>query len=128
MEIEPRKHRICVVDDDPWVRDSLTVLLETHGFQVMNHGSGAELLADERHRQAGCLIVDHHMPGMDGLATIDALQGNGVDIPTILITGRLDANIAARAAKSGVIAVLEKPFATEQLVAFIRGNLNISGQ
>lgn len=127
MEIEPRKHWICVIDDDPWVRDSLAVLLETHGFQVTSHGSGAELLADERHRQAECLIVDHHMPGMDGLATIDALQGNGVEIPTILITGRLDANITARAAKSGVIAVVEKPFAAEQLVEFIRGNLHMPG-
>ena len=118
--IEPGRKTICVVDNDSWVLDSLAELLQAHGFEVLTYGSGAEFLADERRREAGRLIVDHHMPGMDGLAVLDALRGDGIGVPAILVTGRLDANIAARAARLGVAQILEKPFSTTRLVELHR--------
>jgi FixJ family two-component response regulator len=68
---------------------------------------------------AGCVIVDHHMPGMSGLEVVEALRRAGVLVPTILVTGRLDPGIAQRAAQLGVAAVLEKPFSTTRLVELI---------
>jgi two-component system response regulator FixJ len=118
-EVEPRRQAICLVDDDPWVLDSLTMLLEAHGFEVLTFNSGAELLADQRRQDAGCVIVDHHMPGMSGLDVVKALRRAGVLVPTILVTGRLDPGIAQRAAQLGVAAVLEKPFSTTRLVELI---------
>ena len=120
---EPREHPIYVVDDDESVRDSLSVLLETLGFEVLTHGSASDMLADERRRDAGCVIVDQHMPGMDGLAMLATLQHEGVAAPAILITGRLDSGIAARASALGVAAVLEKPFPTRRLVELVRNSL-----
>jgi FixJ family two-component response regulator len=119
---DPGDRPICVVDDDAGVRDSLTVMLETHGFKVLTHASGAELCADEHRRQIACLIVDHHMPGMDGPDTIEVLRRQGIAVPTILITGRLDPNVAARAVKLGVIATLEKPFSASRLVDLVRAS------
>jgi len=114
---------IFVVDDDASVRDSLSVLLETLGFQVFTHGSGAQLLADDRRRNAGCLIVDHHMPGMDGLEMLAALRGEGINAPAVLITGRLDPTVTERAASIGVKEILEKPFSAIRLVEVVRSNL-----
>jgi FixJ family two-component response regulator len=114
---------ICVVDDDASVCDSLTVLLETYGFEVLAFSSGAAFLADERHRQAGCLVVDQHMPGMEGIDLVAALRGERIFLPWVLITGRLDAGIAERADQFGVIAVLEKPFAAARLVELVRAGL-----
>jgi FixJ family two-component response regulator len=122
--VDPDDRPICVVDDDPWVRDSLTVLLETHGLDVLTYASGAEFCLDERRRHVACLIVDHHMPGMDGPDTIEALRREGIIVPAILITGRLDPSIAARVVKLGVIATLEKPFSTKRLVELVRGSLD----
>jgi len=116
---EQNQQQICIVDDDEWVADSLKSLLETFGYDVQSYNSGADFLADDR-RRTGCLIIDYHMPGMDGLDVIDHLQKEGARIPTILISGRLDTHTKELAAGLGVASVLEKPFAANRLVDLIR--------
>ena len=118
--IDPRGP-ICVVDDDRWVCDSVTVLLETYGFAVLAYPSGTQFLKDERRVKAKCLVIDQHMPDMDGLEVVAALHREGVSPPTVLITGRLDAGIARRASQLGVREILEKPFPVARLVELIRG-------
>jgi two-component system, LuxR family, response regulator FixJ len=111
---------ICIVDDDESVADSLKSLLETFGFDVKCYTSGADFLADYERPGAGCLVIDHHMPGLNGLDVVDQLQRDGVRVPTILISGRLDTNIRERASRVGVTSVIEKPFAADRLVNLIR--------
>jgi FixJ family two-component response regulator len=71
-------------------------------------------------------LIDHHMPGMNGLDVVGALHREGTALPTILVTGRLDAGIAERAAKLGVTEILEKPFSTARLAQLIRAELSRS--
>ncbi len=123
QRVQQRDEPICIVDDDVAVCDSLSVLLEAYGFEVLTYASGAEFLADEWRHQLGCLIIDHHMPGMDGLDVVSALHREGIFVPVVLITGRSDAGIAERAGKLGVITVLEKPFAVARLVELIHTGL-----
>jgi FixJ family two-component response regulator len=110
---------VCIVDDDVGVCDSLSVLLEAYGFAVLAYASGAQFLGDGRRRVAKCLVIDHHLLGMNGLGVIEELQREGVSLPTILITGRLDARIVQRAGELGVRAILEKPFGVARLVELI---------
>ena len=110
---------ICIVDDDVWVCDSLSVLLETYGFAVLTYASGAEFLKDDRRLKAKCLIIDQHMPGLNGLDVVGELHRHGVVLPAILITGRLDPGITQRAGELGVCAILEKPFPVARLVELI---------
>ena len=117
---EQNQQRICIVDDDEWVADSLKSLLETFGYTVQAYNSGADFLANDRRRATACLIIDQHMPGMDGLDVVDRLQKEGARVPTILISGRLDTNIRERASRLGVTSVIEKPFAADRLVNLIR--------
>ena len=118
--LEQNHEQIWVVDDDEGVADSLKSLLETFGYDVQSYNSGTDFLADDRRRVTGCLIIDQHMPGMDGLDVVDRLQKQGARVPTILISGRLDTNIKERAASLGIVSVLEKPFATDHLIDVIR--------
>ena len=127
----PRKHSppngiqkaICIVDDDEAVADSLQALLETFGFNVQSYGFRSEFLADEQHRTAGCLLIDQHMPGASGLDVVDNLRKEGVQIPTILISGRLDASTRERATRLGVRELLDKPVAACRLIQAIRTTL-----
>jgi FixJ family two-component response regulator len=117
---EQNSKQIYVVDDDEWVADSLKLLLESFGYDVQSYNSGPDLLADRRRRAAGCLIIDQHMPNMNGLDLVDRLQKEGGRVPMILISGRLDTNTKERAARLGITSVLEKPFAADRLVDLIR--------
>jgi two-component system, LuxR family, response regulator FixJ len=117
---EQSRVQICVADDDEWVADSLKSLLETFGYDVQCYNSGADLLADDRRCAAGCVIIDQHMPRMNGLDLVDRLQKEGVRVPMILISGRLDTKTKERAARLGITSVLEKPFAADRLVDLIR--------
>ena len=111
---------IYIVDDDEAVTDSLHALLETFGFKVQSYGSGSEFLADERHRAADCLLIDQHMPGASGLDVVDSLRKEGGQIPTILISGRLDPSTRERATRLGVRELLDKPVAGSRLIQAIR--------
>ena len=111
---------ISIVDDDEAIADSLSVALQAHGFDVLAYGSGSEFLANRGHDPIGCLVIDQHMPGMTGTDVVAALRREGQVVPVILITGRPDAVIAERAAKLGLVAVLQKPFAFANLITLIR--------
>jgi FixJ family two-component response regulator len=115
---------ICIVDDDEWVADSLKALLESFGFDVQSYSSGGEFLADDRRRTPSCLVIDEHMPGINGLDVVAQLQKEGTRLPTILISGRLDTNIRERAARLGVTKIIEKPFAASRLVELIQMTLS----
>jgi len=111
---------IYMVDDDEAVTDSLHALLETFGFKVQSYGSGTEFLADEQNRAAGRLLIDQHMPGASGLDVVDSLRKEGVQIPTILISGRLDPSTRERATRLGVRELFDKPVAVSRLIQAIR--------
>jgi FixJ family two-component response regulator len=64
------------------------------------------------------------MPGINGLDVVAQLQEEGTRLPTILISGRLDANIRKRAAGLGVTKILEKPFVASRLVELVQMTLS----
>ena len=98
-----------VVDDDDAVRDSVGILLETHGLHVRDFASGGEFLKSDVHKTMCCLVIDYHMPGMTGIEVAEELRRLGRFRPTILITGLSDEAIIQNALSAGIMAILEKP-------------------
>src|ERR1700687_1636170 len=79
---------IFVVDDDPAIRATLSVVLSTGGYQVLCFADGAALLAVARTRAPSCILLDVHLPGKSGLDILRELQGEDYPAPIFMISGR----------------------------------------
>ena len=110
---------VYVVDDDDAVRDSLKLLLESYGIAVQAFGSTDEFLRGYRPNSHACLVLDQHLPGATGLDFLSSPEGAQLDIPVILVTGRGDPALRARALDAGVFAYLEKPVDDGAIIAAI---------
>jgi len=111
---------VFVVDDDQAVRNSLRWLIETNGLRAHEFDSAGAFLSSYDPNTPGCLILDIRMPGMDGLELQDHLNSQGINIPTIFVTGHADVPMAIRAIKSGGFDFLEKPFDDQVLMTRIQ--------
>lgn len=109
---------IHIIDDDDAVRDSTRALLESYGYEAREHASAEAFLSHSK-ENAACLLVDHHMPGMTGVELLEHLRAQGDRTPALVLTGRSDPAIAARAARLGV-KLLQKPLGHDQLLEWIK--------
>jgi FixJ family two-component response regulator len=108
---------IFVVDDDPAVRDTLSMVLSAGGYQVICFADGAALLAVARTRTPSCILLDVHIPGKSGLDILKELHGEDYPAPIFMISGQGDIAMAVNAIKSGALDFIEKPFRGSEIVA-----------
>lgn len=111
---------VMIVDDDEAVRRSLSLMLRANGYRVHGYGSGPQLLLGGLPSKADILLADYVMPGMDGLELVRRLRAQGWQGAAVLITGRYESGLAARASVEGVTAVLEKPLDKQALLAVLQ--------
>jgi two-component system response regulator FixJ len=112
---------IALIDDDPAVLDSLRLYLERQGLGVRCFADAESFLA--RRAAAGsldCIVADVRMPGLSGLDLVRRLGDEAAAVPTILITGHGDIDMAVAAIKLGAVDFIEKPFDESRLLAAIR--------
>jgi two-component system response regulator FixJ len=114
---------VHVVDDDVAVRKSLAFLLASEGISVRLHESATGFLDDAQGIEAGCIVTDVRMPGIDGIELIRRLKERGIALPVIVMTGHADVPMAVEAMKEGAVDFLEKPFGDEVLLAAVRSAL-----
>jgi FixJ family two-component response regulator len=107
---------IFVVDDDPAVRDTLSMVLSTAGYQVICFADGAALLAVARSRTPAAILLDVHIPGKSGLDILKELHGEDYPAPIFMISGHGDISMAVSAIKNGALDFIEKPFRGSELV------------
>jgi FixJ family two-component response regulator len=112
MDQRPAIH---IVDDDGPVRDSMGLMLEIEGFVVRTYPSAVAFLREADLAGNWCLIVDMHMPGMSGVALLDQLRRNGINVPAIVVTGMVNESIRRVAEQVGAV-VLEKPYRLREVV------------
>ena len=108
---------IFVVDDDPAVRETLSMVLSAAGYKVICFADGAELLAVARSRTPACILLDVHIPGKSGLDVLRELHGEDYPAPIFMISGHGDIAMAVSAIKNGALDFIEKPFRGSEIVA-----------
>ena len=90
------------------------------GFNVLDFGSAEEFLASEIPTGRVCLLLDVYMPAMTGIELCMKLAEAGRRLPTILISGRDDAQTRKMIRGAKPIATLLKPFDEKSLLRAIR--------
>lgn len=119
--------KILVVDDDPDVVDSLTMILETGGYQIISARDGEEALTKIMATRPNLLLLDLLMPRKDGFAVLKDLQFDEKwapyrqKMPVVVLTSVREEFARRRyyletAMEFGVDDYLEKPVAPEQLL------------
>lgn len=83
----PSQRRVLVIDDDPAVRRTLSRILAVGGYEVAEAGDGRAGLAALSAGRVDLVITDLHMPGMEGIETIQRIREVGAEIPIIAISG-----------------------------------------
>jgi CheY-like chemotaxis protein/GNAT superfamily N-acetyltransferase len=102
---------VHVVDPDPAISDALTQLLETRDITVRAFSDAESFLASPGPDDPGgvCLLVETDLPGMNGLALVEALRARDFTQPILLMATVVEFETRARAAEAGVAEVIEKP-------------------
>lgn len=119
MEPEPTSLApvVCVVDDDESIRRALRRLIGSLGMRVETFATPEEFLARVLDGRISCLLLDVHLPGMDGFELCERTLKAGLDSPVIFITAQPDHRTRQRARDIDAVAYLEKPFDDETLSA-----------
>ena len=116
---------VLLIDDDAQMRRSTEQALDLAGLPVRAFASAEEALALAGPGLNGVVVSDIRMPGMDGMTLLQRLAEVDRDLPVILITGHAEVSLAVEAMRRGAYDFLEKPFATQDLVAVLRRALEL---
>lgn len=115
--------RVCVIDGDPAVSDSLVTLLTLNGHEALSFASGAEFMAyvlGPEHPHVRGVICEAELPDTTGLELFHALREVHPDACFALLTSRNDQGAAAEARRHGIDAVFPKPLVHGPLRDFVR--------
>jgi two-component system CheB/CheR fusion protein len=111
---------VHIVDDDPTVREATRRLFEAEGWAVVTYPSAEAFLAAPRPgAERSCLVIDDRLPGMGGVALLEALRAERSSLPAVMLTGSGDTAMAISAMKAGAADLIEKPASASDLLASI---------
>lgn len=119
---------MLVVEDDPHALSGYVEFLSAAGFVAVGHPDGGAALLFARDTPPDVVVTDITMPGLDGFALAAALHADeGMrSVPVIGITGHWNAEMQAKAAASGLSAMIAKPCVPSHIVAEIERVLSRS--
>lgn len=117
---------VFVVDDDISVRESLELLIRYAGWDCELFASATEFLARPRIAKPSCLVLDVHLPDLNGLDLQRRIGPERQDMPIIFLTGYGDVPMTVKAMKAGAAEFLTKPFNDDVLLSAIRSALDRS--
>jgi DNA-binding NtrC family response regulator len=121
-----RKTKIMVVDDEHLIRWSLEQNLKKQGYEVCTAGTGEDALRLARDEQPELVLLDYHLPGINGLEVLQRLKELDEDIIVIMVTAQGGLETAVNTMRHGAYDYINKPFNLDELSIVIRKALETS--
>lgn len=115
---------IAVLDDEPKMRKALWRLLTGHGLEVEDYECGDDFLRDQSSHPVDCLVLDLHMPGVNGFDVLSAFRAQEIATPVVVITGHDEPGTKERVLELGASAYLVKPVDESALLSAIRSAIS----
>ena len=119
---------IAIVDDEDSVRRALSRLMRSVGFAAETFSSGVDFMASVAKCMPDCVVVDLHMPHVDGFEVQAQMALQYSNVPVIVITGHDTPETCARVLEQGALAYLRKPVDDALLLAAINAALGLSAR
>ena len=107
--------KTLLIDDDEWIRDSLTLLFESESCSLVALETAEDGIKALTKQSYDIIVVDYRLPGMNGLEFLEWVQDSNPDAVKILITAYGNKDVISRAQKIGVRDFIEKPFTSETI-------------
>lgn len=107
---------VHVIDDDAPLAAALSSLFRSVGLEARLYGAASEFLAAPMPDAPGCLVLDVRLPGVSGLDFQAQLDGLGVRLPVVLMSGHGDIPMSVRGMKAGAVDFLVKPFRDQDML------------
>jgi len=108
--------KIILIDDDPFVLESVADLLTDYGFTVYPFNNGRAALERFRDEPVDVVLTDVKMPSMTGIELLKKVRAINQETPVILTTGFAEVEIAIEALKMGAFDFISKPFQFQHLL------------
>jgi putative two-component system response regulator len=107
---------LLVVDDDPYVLESIASLLQEYGYQVTTCRSGSDALERLKKTHFDVILTDIKMPEITGIELLQRIHTNNSLVPVILMTAFAELDVAVDALKRGAFDFITKPYNPEYLL------------
>ncbi|MES2207089.1 MAG: response regulator [Pseudomonadota bacterium] len=117
--------RLLIVDDAQTIRESLSDLLTSNGFEVVEADNGEQGLEMLAQYAVDMVISDLNMPGMDGLTMCQHIKEQGYTMPIFMLTTQANPELKAKAKDFGVVVWIVKPYKDATLLQGIRKVLKL---
>jgi two-component system chemotaxis response regulator CheY len=114
--------RVLVVDDGRYVRDLISLILRSEGYEVITAANGKKALNKLNGSNIDMLITDLNMPEMNGIELVGRLRAipDFKSIPVLMVTSENHKAIRKKAEHAGVNEWILKPFIPRQLVDTVK--------
>lgn len=116
-----------IVDDNRAVRKAMRDLIRKTSLRSRCSPIAKPSKGSDCPDRLGCLVIDRHMPGLDGIELLKRLEADDREHPAIVMSDHADVPTAVHAMRAGAVDVLEMPVCFDQLLAGIRRALNETG-
>jgi FixJ family two-component response regulator len=122
--VSKKPYLVAVVDDDPSVRKALGRLIHIAGYRVESFPTGEQFLSSLHDYKPDCVVLDLHMPDMDGFEVKKLLAKIDPRVPVVVVTGHDTPESRSRMLAGGAKAYLCKPVDDKELLSAIESAIS----